>query len=190
MTYRPSLHYERTEAEMNDQILSWNRPDIAFFASGACHILAWTFVQTYPDAGFAIVHIRPRAPFSRGHHVIATDGVWAFDYSGWTKERELFNISKAAYADVLPGWDFDRVVIDVDLETFCIENTHRLPSQFAFDPWQRAKDFMMTLDPAARLRRERGRLRVTLGRQGGSGTAKVTYEQQSAQRPAPESRDR
>jgi hypothetical protein len=37
--YRSSAQFRRTPAERADQMLSWNRDDVRFFAAGACHIL-------------------------------------------------------------------------------------------------------------------------------------------------------
>jgi hypothetical protein len=147
MTYTPGICHERTEAERNDEQLSWSRSDVAFFAAGACHILAWQFIAGYPDDGFEIIHIRPRAPHDRGHHVYVTNGAQAFDFAGWTEERELLEVHRSAYAEVLPGWDFDRVVVDTDLETFCRNNAHRLPSQFAHDPRPRAAQYLAAAAP-------------------------------------------
>lgn len=45
--YRPAGLFRRTDAERADQLLSWQRDDQAFFAAGACHILARRGV--YPD---------------------------------------------------------------------------------------------------------------------------------------------
>lgn len=43
--YKPSYLFDRTDEEKIDQFKSWARDDQAFFASGACHILAELFVQ-------------------------------------------------------------------------------------------------------------------------------------------------
>ncbi|MBE1611454.1 hypothetical protein [Actinopolymorpha pittospori] len=40
MSYPGCKPYRRTPAQRADQRLAWERPDEAFFASGACHILA------------------------------------------------------------------------------------------------------------------------------------------------------
>ena len=53
--YRSSAQFRRTPAERADQMLSWNRDDVRFFAAGACHILAFAFLEVYPKAGFGTV---------------------------------------------------------------------------------------------------------------------------------------
>lgn len=144
MTYTPPLHYERTAAERLDNKLSWNRSDIAFFASGACHILAWAFIEQRPDGhDFELVYMRPDDRTSRGHHVYATNGEWAFDYFGWTREDEMLNASTETYRSLMPEWSFERVVIaNRNLDMFCQKHQHRLPQQFAQSPWARANAYL------------------------------------------------
>ncbi len=80
--------------------------------------------------GFQIYALRERGgqyPF----HVFVSDGLWAFDHCGWTLDTEL---REAYEAEVL--------MVQTDLETFCAENNHRLPEQFAHLPWQRAHDYI------------------------------------------------
>jgi hypothetical protein len=134
MTYLPSSMFRRTPAERADQMLSWQRSDQAFFASGACHILAWAFVETHPDYRLYGVLRTGEENFE---HVIADNGLWAFDYCGWTLRSELLQ----AYEDAT------LVPIETDLETFCAAHNHRLPEQYAFVPWQRARDYIGRYEP-------------------------------------------
>jgi len=133
--YLPAGLFRRTEAERADQMLSWQRSDQAFFASGACHILAWAFAESHP--GFQIYGVRPNGE-ENFEHIIAGDGLWAFDHCGWTLTAEL-----------LEAYDAEAIPIQTDLETFCARNNHRLPEQFAFLPWQRARDYIARIDPPA-----------------------------------------
>jgi hypothetical protein len=43
MAYKTSLLFDRTLRKRKDPFLSWQREDRAFFASGACHVLATLF---------------------------------------------------------------------------------------------------------------------------------------------------
>jgi hypothetical protein len=86
MSYDPPINYKRTDAERSDQTLAWQRSDKAFFAAGACHILAWTFLEIYPAAGFHPMGLR-RVGQAHADHVYVTDGTWAFDHDGWTLEE-------------------------------------------------------------------------------------------------------
>lgn len=140
-SYRPSIEFFRTPAERADPFLSWARDDVHFFAAGACHILADLFIQLHPNEGFERIHIKPHDPHP-GNHVYVTDGIWAFDYGGWTKEQDLLAITERAYQLKYPGWKFERMVVKDDLETFCRKNHHRLPYNYAYLPWERAYAFL------------------------------------------------
>jgi hypothetical protein len=72
----------------NDPGLRWNRPDRHFFANGACQVLAFTFLERYPDMGFHARWIKPAAGFT-GNHIYVTNGDSAFDYHGLTTEQRL-----------------------------------------------------------------------------------------------------
>src|SRR5262245_32883407 len=113
--YRPSCDFERTEAERLDPILSWARDDQAFFAAGACHILAFLFKLLHQDEGYTIRHLRPAHDLP-GNYVYATDGIWAFDHNGWTREEELLVVTVQAYQAKYPGWDFELLVVSDGLE--------------------------------------------------------------------------
>jgi len=142
--YKPSLHFERTPEQRRNPFLSWEREDEAFFASGACHILAELFTQLHQHEGFKMIYLKPGKGYP-GNHVYASDGTWAFDHNGWTKETELLAETEAAYREKYPGWNYKRIVIEpgIDaLETFCKENNHRLPWQFAYLPWKRAYEYI------------------------------------------------
>lgn len=142
--YKPSYLFDRTPKERKDPFKSWAREDQAFFASGACHILAQLFIQLHADDGFYRVHIKPHAGFP-GNHVYATNGVWAFDHNGWTKEKELLETTRKGFRTKYATWGYERRVITEDLETFCREYNHRLPWQFAYLPWERAYNYILSL---------------------------------------------
>ena len=140
--YRPCGTFRRTPAERADQELSWRRSDQAFFASGACHVLAWAFQHTYPDAGFSTIALR-KVGNEHASHVYVSDGTWAFDHDGWTLEAELLEVTAAAEPDA----PWERLVIDSDLETYCVEHHSLPPHLFAHPPWQRAHDYLARFDP-------------------------------------------
>jgi hypothetical protein len=158
--YRPSARFRRTEAERQDQLLSWKRDDVAFFAAGACHILAFAFMETYPDAGFHPVGLWP-CEVTDPSHVYVTDGTWAFDHDGWTLQSELLKVTRAAE----PLSDFQSRPIHMDLDTFCVDHHHRPRQLFAFDPWERALRFIAQF-PAPDANASGSR-----GRQGGASSA-------------------
>ena len=138
-----AICHMRSDEERRDPRLSWARPDPAFFASGACHVLAYRFLLRHPDASFRIVLLRPRDGLP-GTHVYATDGAWAFDFNGWVREADLLAVTAAACRARWPAWDVDRIEVDpvVDLEDFCRAWAHRPPSDFPGDVQERADRYL------------------------------------------------
>jgi hypothetical protein len=139
--YTSGLSLQRTPEEKADRFLFWQRSDKAFFAAGACHILAYLFVELHPNENYELIHIKPKDNFS-GNHVYVTDGKWAFDFNGWTLEEELLRVTEQEYSHKYKGWAFERIVIKDDLEDFCKKNKHRLPYQYAYLPWERAYNYI------------------------------------------------
>lgn len=129
----------RTVAQRADPHLAWDRPDAAFFADGACHILAWALLRQHPHKPVRIVALR-RQGDRHASHVIASYGAWAFDYAGWTPKEDLV----AAIARY-EARELEQLHIGHDLAAFCAEHDHRLPEQFAYDPWPRARAFFLTI---------------------------------------------
>ena len=141
MPYTPTLAFQRTPSERADALLAWQRPDQAFFAAGACHILAFAFLEAYPRSGFGPVLVQPKAGH-RGTHVFVTDGAVAFDHAGYTPLPELREATWAAYRAAYEGWDAALVPITTDLETFCREHDSRSRRDYPFDPWDRAMAYL------------------------------------------------
>ncbi|NDL57508.1 hypothetical protein [Phytoactinopolyspora mesophila] len=138
--YTPAATFRRTPAERADQQLAWDRSDQAFFAAGACHILAWAFAANRPT--FQIVALR-KVGEKHPSHVIATNGIWAFDHDGWTLESELM----AMTAGFEPSTPWERFVVTEDLTTFCQNHDHRPPHLYAEDPRPRAVAYIATFPP-------------------------------------------
>ncbi|RLP81283.1 hypothetical protein EAD89_28990 [Micromonospora sp. BL4] len=120
-----------------DQLLSWNRSDQAFFAAGACHVLAWVAAERYASAGFGIVGMHQ---LGRPHvsHVIISNGRWAFDHDGWTPLPELLRATAEYEPD--PSWDL--LPITSALRHFCAAHKHRTPEQYVYDPLPRARRYL------------------------------------------------
>lgn len=131
--YRSSARFRRTPAERADQMLSWNRGDVRFFAAGACHILAFAFLEVYPKAGFRTVGVWARGE-AHPMHVYDTDGECAFDFNGWTPVDELLAVTRAAEPDA----GYEQRPIEAGLPAFCRVHNHRDRPYYAFDPWERA----------------------------------------------------
>ncbi|MFG2434575.1 hypothetical protein [Streptomyces sp. NPDC048508] len=140
--YRPSAQFRRTADERKDQLLSWKRDDQRFFAAGACHILAFAFLETYPEAGFRPVGLWPRGAKDPSH-LYVSDGTWAFDHDGWTLELDLLAATRAFE----PEADFQSHVIQDGIDKFCADHHHRPRQLFAFDPWSRALHYLAGFSP-------------------------------------------
>lgn len=148
LPYTPTIHYTRTDSERRDPFLSWVRDDRAFFASGACHILASLFVQMHQHEGFRMEFLRPLHGM-RGSHVYATDGTWAFDFDGWTPTKLLLASTSTAYRDAYPGWEYELTVINEPLDKFCAQNNHRPPQNFFHLPWERTYKYIESFSKSA-----------------------------------------
>ncbi|MEH0845969.1 hypothetical protein V6U81_26680 [Micromonospora sp. CPCC 205711] len=135
--YTPAAKFRRTPAERADQRLSWKRSDQAFFAAGACHVLAWVALERYASAGFGIVGLRQFGePYVS--HVIISNGRWAFDHDGWTPLPELLRAT--AEYEPHPRWEL--LPITSTLRKFCAAHRSRMPGQYAHDPVPRAREYL------------------------------------------------
>jgi len=64
--------YRRTQAEREDQLLSWQRGDRAFFAAGACHILAWRSRPISPSSAAVTTTACPTSTTETRARALAT----------------------------------------------------------------------------------------------------------------------
>lgn len=137
-----ALAFGRTPEQVADPALAWQRPDRAFFAAGACHILAEQITRRLPD--LRVVHLRPHDD-RPGSHVFATDGTDAFDFNGWTTEADLIaaNVNACRAGD--PTWSHELVVVEGDLDRYWQANNHRTAGQYPGDVVARAERYIDTL---------------------------------------------
>ena len=80
--------YVLAPGHKDDPVRRWALPDRVFFASGACHILAYALLDAYPAFNFAAVWIKPARGFT-GNHIVAVRGDTAFDYHGYSSWSRL-----------------------------------------------------------------------------------------------------
>ncbi len=128
--------FRRTDIERSDQRLSWERTDQAFFASGACHILAWVCRDTYADQSLGIEAVRAKGE-QQVFHTYARWNGWAFDHSGWNPAQQLLAVNTD-----FEGHPLERVEVAVDLAEFCEQHHHRMPDQYWRDPLERAREYV------------------------------------------------
>jgi len=126
----------RTEAQKRDLEWSWKRGDRAFFAAGACHILAHVFLERHPWM------FLPSAGF-RGGHIFAANERVAFDYHGFS-DREAYETHYwRKIRHFFPGWQGKLIRLD-DFMTpsFFSEFNHRAPDQYFMNPLPRTAAFI------------------------------------------------
>lgn len=133
--------WRRSEAERVDQRLSWVRTDRAFFAAGACHLLAWTCRATYPDEMIGIASL-VLAGENLAYHTYAIWGGWAFDHCGWNQESDL-----VAANEQYEGKSSQRIQVTTDLGQFCQDHHHRMPHEYWDDPRPRARAYVSRYPP-------------------------------------------
>ncbi|MEP9364943.1 hypothetical protein ABLE68_18415 [Nocardioides sp. CN2-186] len=141
MTPLAAGEFRRTTLERSDQQASWERPDQAFFAAGACHILAWACRDVYASHDIELGALR-RPDQPQVFHTFATWGWYAFDHAGWNLESELVE-ANAAYEK----GPVSRVAIDGSLADFCGAQAHRMPHEFWADPMPRARAYVARFRP-------------------------------------------
>lgn len=139
--------YRIPRAVKRDPIRRWALPDRVFFACGACHILAYAFLERYPNSGFNPVWIKPANGFA-GNHILVVRGGLAFDYHGYSVWQRLFDHTTAKANRWWSGWTAELIPLPVDVlvsETRSQEYEGlwlREPKQFLHDALPRAHQFL------------------------------------------------
>lgn len=132
-----------------DPVRRWNLPDRAFFGHGACHMLAYVFLERFPSAGFYALWIKPGLGY-HGNHVFVTDGIIAFDYHGYCGLDRLVSHHIGKYSRQYPGWNAEICRVDGDLskpQEMAEVGMHvRGASDYHHDALPRARDFLNKYD--------------------------------------------
>jgi hypothetical protein len=141
----------------SDPVKRWNLSERVFFACGACHILAFAFLERYPNAGFAPMCIRPAKGFIGGHIVVVRDNL-AFDYHGYSSWRALRNHILRRANHRWPGWDAEIFPLPPAVLVSEIRSRYydrlwlREPKQFLHDALPRARRYLDRFPPPGPLR--------------------------------------
>ena len=125
----------------------WALSERVFFACGACHILAFAFLEAYPGRGFEAVWMRPAKGYTGSHIVVVRDDL-AFDYHGYSNWPALFTHTESKARRWWPGWTAD--LIPLPKPVLVSEVRSRLydglwlrePGQFLHDALPRARAFL------------------------------------------------
>jgi hypothetical protein len=131
----------------------WALPDRVFFACGACHILAYAFLQRFPDRGFRALWIKPAEGFKGNHIIVTNDAGAAFDYHGWSRFEFLMAHMHAKANRWWPGWN--AMLIELPPEVLISEAKSRTynglwlrePKQFLHDAMPRAERYLDCILP-------------------------------------------
>jgi len=131
-----------------DLVKHWALPDRVFFASGACHILAYAFLDAYPTANFRAVWIKPKPGFT-GNHIVAVRGDTAFDYHGYAGWSGLLEHMRVKANRWWPGWTAELVPLPKDVLVSEMKSRQydrlwlREPGQYLHDAMPRAQQFLL-----------------------------------------------
>lgn len=147
--------YKLPPGTKSDPEKRWALSERVFFACGACHILAFAFLERYPDAGFAPIWIRPANGFAGSHIVVVRDDV-AFDYHGYSRWPVLLNHIRRKANRWWPGWSADLIPLPTEVLVSEIRSRYydrlwlREPEQFLYDASPRARACLDRFPPPAR----------------------------------------
>lgn len=144
--------YRTPPGTKSDPEKRWALTERVFFACGACHILAYAFCETYSDAGYGAVWIKPARGFT-GNHIVAVQGDRAFDYHGHSNWPALVAHTTAKANRWWPGWTAtleplpNEVLISEALSRTYDGLWLREPGQFLHDALPRARAFLARFPP-------------------------------------------
>ena len=147
-----------TKVQRGDLEGRWALPDRIFFACGACQVLAYAALQTFP--GFKAIWIKPHQGYI-GNHIVAVSGDTAFDYHGFSDWSTLLAHMRGKARRWWPGWDAELIELPPDvLISEAKSRTYqglwlRQPDQFLHDAMPRAYRFLDRLNTAQQRRPSR-----------------------------------
>lgn len=154
IVYCRTMYVRRTPGSKRDPVKQWRLPDRVFFAAGACHILAFAFLQSRPKNGFEPRWIRPIAGHT-GNHIVLARGDLVFDYHGYSRWNSFWSHTKRRANQWWPGWDADIVPIHAEA---LISNREALPyvglhmkepKDYLYDPLPRALHYLARFRPVS-----------------------------------------
>jgi hypothetical protein len=145
------VYIRRTPGAKQDQVSRWNLPDRVFFAAGACHILAYAFLERFPESSRKAIWIKP-LDGSPTNHIIVDLGECAFDYHGYTQKSTLLGHFEQRARKHWPAWQGELVDIQPDA-LISTEKSKTYPGLWLREP----QDFLFDALPRARIYLDRFR---------------------------------
>jgi len=128
--------------------LRWSLPDRIFFACGACHVLAYAFLERYGPVGLKALWIKPAAGFTGNHIFVAADEGWAFDYHGCSCRQRLLDHAHHKAGRWWRGWTASLIELPPDVlvseakSRTCEGLWLQEPKQFLHDAMPRARTYL------------------------------------------------
>jgi hypothetical protein len=130
----------------------WALPERVFFACGACHILAYAFLERYQMPRAKAMWIKPRPDFWGNHIFVTVDG-WTFDYHGYSRLEAFLDHTWKRARHFWPGWD--ATLVQLPVEVLISESKSRAydglwlrePKQFLYDAMPRARAYLDRFPP-------------------------------------------
>ena len=139
--------YRIDGATKRDPVRRWALPERVFFACGACHILAYAFLERYGAAGRQALWLKPAEGFTGNHIVIAGDG-WVFDYHGYARRDAFLAHTFRKARRWWPGWDASLIALPPGVLISNVKSRRydglwlREPRQFLHDALPRARAYL------------------------------------------------
>ena len=139
--------YKLAKGIKQDPARRWALPDRVFFACGACHILAYAFLEKYPDRGFSPLWMKPAEGFT-GNHIFVIHGRTVFDYHGYSDRHAFLAHTNKKSNLWWPGWHaqllpLPRHVLISETESRKLDGLWlREPKQFLQDALPRARVYL------------------------------------------------
>lgn len=136
--------------------MRWALPDRTFFACGACHILAYAFLEKYGTQNTQALWLKPAAGFTGNHIVIdivAGGTNCIFDYHGYSRRELFLTHTFRKVRQWWPGWHATLVALPRDV--LISEEESRTydglwlqePGQFLYDALPRARAYLNRFPP-------------------------------------------
>ena len=130
-----------------DPVRRWSLTERVFFACGACHILAFAFLERYPQSGFKPIWLKPLSGYM-GNHIFVSNGEIVFDYHGYSDLQRYLRHTNMKANRWWPGWGGQ--LIDLPIDVLVSESKSkeydglwlREPQQFLHDAMPRARQFV------------------------------------------------
>lgn len=141
------IYYPRDPAAKHDPVRRWSRPDRVFFAAGACHILAYAYLERFPERKGKAIWIKPRDG-SPNNHIFVSLGERAFDYHGYCDQARLLDHFARRVRTKYPDWTPELIELPPDvLISEAKSKTYsslwlREPKQFLHDALPRAHRYL------------------------------------------------